>query len=374
MSVKSEDFVVTPWEVHGIVDYEKLVADFGVSKISQALKKKLEKYLGDNMFVRRGIFFAHRDLDWILSEFEKGNRFHLYTGRGPSGDTHLGHLLPWIFTKQMQDRFKTKLLFQMTDDEKFLFKPELSIEDVERFTYENILDVIAIGFDPKRTEIFTDLSYAKTLYRQAVRVAKHVTFSTARGVFGFDNETNIGRIFFTSVQAVPAFLESVREGKNIPCLIPHAVDQDPHFRVCRDVLPKLGYYKPASIQCKFLPGLGKGGKMSASEPETAIFTTDTQGQIKNKIIGAFTGGRDTVAEQKKLGGQPDMCPIYHYFYFLFEPDDRKLKERYEDCRAGRLMCGECKAALVPRVQKFIEEHQKRRADAKKVLDKFIVKD
>ena len=42
--------------------------------------------------LRRNIFFAHRDLKWLLDEYEKGNKFFLYTGRSPSGPIHLGHL------------------------------------------------------------------------------------------------------------------------------------------------------------------------------------------------------------------------------------------------------------------------------------------
>ena len=74
------------------------------------------------------------------------------------------------------------------------------------------------------------------MYKQAVRVAKHITFSTVKDAFGFGNDTNIGAIFYTSMQAVPAFLKSVEEGKNVPCLIPLAIDQDVHFRVARDVM------------------------------------------------------------------------------------------------------------------------------------------
>jgi len=368
------EMIVTPWEVKGEIDYDKLLADFGLKKIDDKLKKRLEKKLGDNMFLRRNIFFAHRDLDWLLDEYDKKNHFHLYTGRGPSGHTHLGHLLPWIFTKQLQEAYNAKLVFQLTDDEKFLFSPALSVKDVEKFTDENILDIIAVGFDQKKTEIYTDLRNAKSFYPQAVRVAKHITFSTAKAVFGFENESNIGKIFFTSMQAVPAFIESVKTGKNVPCLIPHAIDQDPHFRVTRDILPKLGYYKPSSIQCKFIPGLGKGGKMSSSEPETCIFTVDSAKDIERKIKNAFTGGQETLEEQKRLGGNPDICPIYQYFYNLFEEDDKKLLDRFKRCKGGKLMCGDCKKDLIPRVQKFMKEHQARREKAKKTFDKFLVKE
>ena len=298
----------------------------------------------------------------------------MYNGRGPSGHTQLGHLLPFIFTKQLQDAFNASYLIQLIDDEKFLFKEKLSLEDVDSFTYENALDLIALGFDPEKTKIISDLKCAKTMYRQALRVAKKLTFSTVKAVFGFTNETNVGSIFFTSMQSVPAFIESVKQKKNVPCLIPHAIDQDPHFRIARDILPKLGFYKPASIQCKFLPSLGKGGKMSASEPETAIYTVDTPKDVERKIMRAFTGGRDTIEEQKKFGGEPDICSVYQYFYLLFEPDDEKLKELYSKCKKGKIMCGECKKILAERINKFLSEHQKKRIAAKKVLDKFMLED
>ncbi len=359
------DFVVTPWEVSGEIDYEKLINDFGVDRITPELMKRLEGHTGTlHTLLRRGLFFAHRDLGWILDEYERGNPFYLYTGRGPSGHTHLGHLVPWMFTRWLQEKFGSKLLFQMTDDEKFLFNPGLSLEETNSFAYENALDVIALGFNPNKTEIFSDIDYCKTLYPLALGVAKKITYSTTKAVFGMRNDSNIGQIFFSSVQAVPAFLESVRQGRNIPCLIPHAIDQDPYFRVARDVLPRLGYFKPASIQGRFLPGLAEGGKMSASIPESAIFTTDTEKTAKKKVMNAFTGGQATVAEQKRLGANPDICPVYHYMTFLFEDDDTKLKEQYARCKAGELLCGEHKQILAEKVAAFLKSHQQKREKAK----------
>jgi tryptophanyl-tRNA synthetase len=374
-NIDKSTFIVTPWEVKGIVDYKKLTEQFGINPLSEKILEEMKKYTKDlHYFLERKIFFAHRDLDWLLDEYKKGNKFYLYTGRGPSGHTHLGHLVPWIFTKWLQDKFDAKLYFQITDDEKFLFKDELDLEKVKSFAYENVLDIISLGFDHRKTFIFLDTEYAKTLYKEAIKVAKHITFSTSKAVFGFKNESNIGQIFFTSVQAVPAFLESVKQGKNVPCLIPLAVDQDPHFRVARDVLPKLGYYKPSIIHCKFLPSLGKEGKMSASKPETTIFTTDTSEQIEIKIRNAYDGGQPTIKEQKEKGGNPDICPIYQYYFFLFEQDNKKLEEIYSDCKTGKRICGECKEILLTRVKRFISEHQEKREKAKNIVDKFMLRD
>ena len=83
--------------------------------------------------------------------------------------------------------------------------------------------------------------------------------------------------------------------------------------------------------------------MSASQPDAAIFTTDTPELAAKKVMGAFTGGRETVKLQKELGGRPEICNIYAYYFYLFEEDDAKLAEIEKQCRSGALVCGDCKA-------------------------------
>ena len=374
MANEEKEMVVTPWTVSGKIDYDKLIRQFGTQPLTEELLERLRKHMGGlHLQLRRKLFFSHRDLDWILDQYEAGQKFVLYTGRGPSGPVHLGHLVPWIFTKHLQDVFDAKLYFQITDDEKFLVQPELSVEKSLGFMYENALDVVAVGFDPKKTVIISDFKNISALYDIAVRVAKHVTFSTVKAVFGFEDSSNIGIIFFPAIQAAPAFLGSVLAGKNVPCLIPAAIDQDPYWRVTRDIASKLGYYKPAQIHCRFLPGLGKGGKMSASLPETCIFTVDPPEVAEKKIWNAFTGGRSTEREQRKYGGDPSICTIYYYFYYLFEESDEKMKEIESECRSGKVLCGEHKEMLAERVKKILREHQKKREKARDVVDEFFFK-
>jgi len=370
-----EEFVVTPWEVSGKVDYERLIQDFGTERVTPELLAKVRRFSHQlHPMLRRGIFYSHRDFDMILERQEKGEEFYLYTGRGPSGHTHLGHLMPWILTKHLQDVFDKKLIFQLTDDEKFMFSEKLSLTESSRYAYENALDVIALGFKPEKTELFLDTEYIRTLYKIAIKVAKKVTFSTAKAVFGFNNSTNIGLIFFTSIQSAPAFLETERKGRPVPCLIPCAIDQDPHFRVTRDVAPSLGYPKPALLHCKFFPSLLGRDKMSASRPDGTIYTTDSPAEAERKIMNAFTGGQATIEEQKKLGGNPDICPVYHYLSFLFEEDDKKLEEQYRRCRAGELLCGEHKEYLAEKVLTFLEDHQRKREKARDAIEEFMIRD
>jgi tryptophanyl-tRNA synthetase len=327
--------------------------------------------------LRRKIFFSHRDLPWLLDKYEKGEKFFLYTGRGPSSvAVHIGHLLPWILTKWFQDKFDAELWFQFTDDEKFLFRKEQAkrLEDFTDYAYENALDVIAIGFKPKKTHFLINSlpKHAGLQYKIAVKIADKITASTVKAAFGFNDSFSIGQFWFTSMQAAPAVLPSVLAGKNIPCLIPLAIDQDPHFRLARDVYPKLGFYKPAIIHAKFLTGLLAEGKMSASIPHSTIYTTDTPEQVKEKILKhAFSGGRGSLAEHRKLGGIPEIDVCYQWLEALFEPDDKKLKSIYEDYKSGKLLTSELKEYTIEKINKFLKEHQKKREQAKKQLDKFI---
>jgi len=369
-----KEMVVTPWEVSGDIDYDKLIDQFGVQRMTKEIEEKIAKHAGfKHLQLRRGVYLSHRDTDWWIKEYEKGNKVGLYTGRGPSGHVHLGHLLPWFFCKYLQEAFDADLYFQMTDDEKFLQRDDLTLEETIALTYENALDVIACGLDPEKTHIFSDTEHIGHLYKIALNVSKKVTYNTAKAIFGFNDSNNIGIVWYPAMQAMTCFLESEREGKNTPCLIPAAIDQDPYWRMTRDIAEKLGYYKPAQIHAKFLPGLAEGGKMSSSQPDSAIFTTDPPKKAGKKVMKAFTGGRDTVEEQRELGGRPEICNVYAYYYFMFEENDAALVEREIKCKNGEILCGECKKTLAKRVEVFLTDFQKKREEAREVLDQYLLK-
>jgi len=373
----AEKFIVTPWEVSGEIDYDKLIRDFGVKPLDDKILNRLEKRVGTlHYFLRRKIFFAHTYFDAILEQAEKGNKIYLYTGRAPSGPVHLGHLVPWIFCKWLQDKFDAELLFQIPDEEKFLFNESLTLEDTKKWAEENILDIIAIGFNPKKTKIFLDTEYANTMYKHACRIAKKITLSTAKSAFGFTDSNNLGQIFYTCMQSVPAFLPTILEGRSTHCLIPCAIDQQPHFFMTNDVAPKLGYPKTATILSRFLPGLQgmhQEGKMSSSIEKTTIFTTDAPQQVSNKIMKhAFSGGKDSIEEHRKHGGNPDIDVSYQYLAYFLE-DSKKLKEIHDDYKSGKMLSGDLKKFTIGIINKFLKEHQNRREKAKKIAEKFMLR-
>ncbi len=367
---------VGAYKVEGKVDYDIFAEQYGLKQIDKELEERIEKYTGPLHFLlKRKIFYAHRELNWILDQYESGNPFYLYTGRAPSGPMHVGHLISFVFAKWLQDKFDVDIYIQIPDEEKYLAKNlDESLDGIHKIAVDNVLDIMALGFKKKKTKIFFDTQYAGKMYKQAVRVAKHITFSTVKDAFGFGNDTNIGTLFYTSMQAVPTFLKSVEEGHNIPCLIPLAIDQDVHFRVARDVVSKLGYYKPSIIYSKFLPSLNGDSKMSSSEERGAIYLNDTPEAVKEKVARAFTGQQATAALQKKYGGNPDICTICQYNKFFFEPDDKKLAHIIDGERNGTILAGEHKADLTEKINAFLRHHQSKKEHYKEYFEDYVVHD
>ncbi|MEM2377260.1 MAG: tryptophan--tRNA ligase, partial [Candidatus Korarchaeum sp.] len=73
---------------------------------------------------------------------------------------------------------------------------------------------------------------------------------------------------------------------------------------------------------------------------------------------------------REKGGNPDVCVVFKWLEIFFEPDDKKLRERYEDCRSGALLCGECKEYLASKVSRFLEEHSYRRRKAEPLVERM----
>jgi tryptophanyl-tRNA synthetase len=159
-----------------------------------------------------------------------------------------------------------------------------------------------------------------------------------------------------------------------PTIVPVGADQDPHLRIARDMASRIKepkFIQLSSTYNKFIPGL-KGGKMSASDATSFIAPTDTPSEVKNKINKyAFSGGRETLEEHRKHGGNPDVDVSFQYLKYLFEEDDKKLAQIEKDYKSGKITTGELKKYTIDKINTFLEKHQKKYKEAEKLLSKFL---
>ena len=294
----------------------------------------------------------------LLEGFAAGRPFFLYSGRGPSGPLHTSHLVSFDLCRWLQAKLGIPMYIQITDDEKFWARSGLSREETARWGLENLYDILALGFDPKKTHVFFDSRSIAALYPLAIRVARRITYSNVKAVFGFEPSTNIGLVFYTALQTVPAFWPSWKEGRQVPCLIPCGIDQDPHFRLTRDIAEGMGYPKPALVHSRMVPGLLGEAAMSTtgSAADNALFLNDPPKEVDRKVKNAFTGGRATLEEQRRLGATPEVCSVWALWRTRFAPSEEEFGKITADCRSGALLCGDCKSALLEKIHAFRREH------------------
>jgi tryptophanyl-tRNA synthetase len=352
---------ITPYKVEGEVDYNKVIKEFGASKIDASLKKKFKGV----RLIEKDYFFSHRDLDKIT----KG-KFAIVSGRGPSNKMHIAHLLTFKFVKEMQDKFNCFVFIPFSDDEKFLVNKNLTLEETQKLAYENALDLIALGFNPKKTEFLFDFTNMnQDIYNLAIKSSKAMTYGTVKAALGLTNDKNIGQSFYAAMQASHILYPTQKY--KLPSLVVVGIDQDVFIKLSRDVAYKLKLEKPGSIMSKFMPSLQGKAKMSASDESSAIYTTDSPKEIEKKLKRAFSGGKETIEEHKKHGGNPDVDVCFQYLNLFLEDSEKKLQKIHKDYSSGKMLTSELKEYTIKKAQNFLKEHQKEREKAKKQLNKFL---
>lgn len=386
------------------IDYSTVMETFGCQMITDDILTKMRTVTKQEQlhsFFENNIFFAHRDFDKLLDNCLKTNEnnFYIYTGRGPSTpNLHLGHLIPFMMAKYLQDIFDVPVIIQITDDEKFYHskKEGARLHEFQDYAIENIKDIIACGFNQKKTFIFVNSTYTSHMSYNLAKIQKKINLNQIKNIFGYDDDVNMGKLSFPVHQMVPSFATTfpnllvndvlsecmepidmlvnrtyndtehqkiMTNLKKMRCLIVAGADQDPYFRTLRDVASKMKEHKPVVIYSKFLASLlGKDSKMSASIDKSAIFLTDSAKQIKKKINSlAFSGGQETIELHKKLGGNPDVDVAFQYLQF-FCKDAGKVKTIQESYKSGEMGTGELKKICIELLTEIVMEHQTKRKD------------
>jgi len=373
--IEKQEQVITPWEVSSVgkIDYMKLVNQFGTELLNQDILERFKRITGKDLhpWLKRGIFFTHRGFDKWLDAYENGEPIFLYTGRGPSSDAmHLGHLIPFMFTKWLQDVFDCPLVIQISDEEKAAFK-KIDFNILYKMGFENATEIISLDFNPEKTFIFSNRDYRLKCASFEILTSEmkmKVPMKTIRDIFGFNEESTIAMYDWPFYQSAAAFYQAyphIFGGRPAHCLIPFAIDQDPYFRMARDICPKMNLIKPCTIECTFIPPLsGVQGKMSSSvSTESTLYLTDSAETLRKKVMThCFSGGggNGTLEDHRKYGGNPDVDIAYQYLRY-FEYDDEKLQIIHDSFKKGDMTCGEIKEILVKKLADIYSSIQSRKS-------------
>jgi tryptophanyl-tRNA synthetase len=397
---------INPWSNTSSLDIGKTFADFGIDSIAPVLSELPEV----PSFMRRGIVVGHRDYLPIARAIRNRTPFHILTGFMPSGHPHLGHLMVmkevvW-HVQQGGNGYIT-----IADREAHAVR-NLSWEKCNEYGKEYLACLYALGFEGQtyfqsRNDRLKDLAF---------EAATKVNFSELTAIYGFGPDTDLAHADSVITQVADILFPQI-DREPAPTLVPVGVDQDPHIRLtrgiahkmrmftveerdgsisvrsknaleaameavrkafphakkyeghvdikgaqCADVAAKVreiereqggfAFYAPSSTYHIFMPGL-TGGKMSSSIPESIISFYEPEAVVRKKVMSGITGGRMTLEEQKRLGGEPDKCSLYLLNLFHMVTDDTELAEIKRKCMAGEVTCGQCKKETAERVVVFL---------------------
>ena len=413
---------INPWSSTPKIDINRLFEEFGIESFA-GQKQILEN---QPAFIRRDIVAGHRGYESISDAIRMKKPFHVLTGFMPSGHPHFGHLM--VMKEVVWHISQGGRGFISIADREAHAVRGLSWDACDTYAREYMECLYALGF---KGEIYSQRKN-NPLKDLAFEAATKINFSELSAIYGFGPETELAHAMSVAMQvgdilypqlvggAAPTIVpvgidqdphirltrdvtKSLRmflvedRGTHISIRVkkatPEAVDAvakrfkgskkyeghvdlpaghtaaevDEIVRSIEQEFGGFGFMLPSSTYHSFLQGL-QGGKMSSSVPESLVWFDDTEKDAKKKIMGALTGGKQTLEEQKRLGGEPEKCSIYQLNKFHMQEDDKELAHMCEACKAGELMCGTCKKETLERVLTFLKEFKEKRDEVSHMVE------
>lgn len=252
----------------------------------------------------------------------------------------------------------------LTDDMKLLHSQTLTVASVRRFTNNNAKDILAFNFDPKKTFMFSNLDFVGgAFYENIIRIARHISVKSIKVALGFTDDDNVGMFYCCSTQSAGTFATSFphilgsdqNKLKDMSCLIACSYDIDGYFSEVRKHAPKLGYHAPAFLYSSLLPALqGAETKMSASVPLSAVFLTDDEDMVREKLALAFP--TQSTDEMEEAG---NVETLIQYLRFFVESDS-ELERLESGYHATKVTKEELRGSLLESLMVLLNRFQKSR--------------
>ena len=344
-------------------DNGKLIKEFGAQSLLNVAS------LPNFYTFKNELFVSHRDFDKFLDGLEKGEPSAIVSGFNASGTIHLGHKALFDTNLFFQKKYGLKVFIPISDDESYVTgKVETQKEALEN-SLKLARELLAYGFCPDNTYFIVDQIYTN-IYNYAVKFSKKMNLSTSKATYGHKDDVNLGVVFYPLIQSAHILLPQLEFGiRNV--LVGIGPDEDVHIRIGRSLAQKFGLVKPSIIHCSFMPGIDCE-KMSKSRGN-GIYLNDDYDVVKKKINKSFSGGRDTIDEHRKFGGNPknDIACFYLEKYFSDSVNVEEIFEKYE---SGEFLSSDVKKILFEQVVKFTEQFQNNlKSISQRLVDNCLLK-
>ena len=269
---------IDPWSSNQSTDYSRIIDQFGLSSMDSI------KMNNPSKLHRRGIVFAHRDLDVVLDAKNSGEKFGVLTGLMPSGMMHLGHSMVIEQVKWFQNQ-GGDVTIAVADLESQATRGVSLEKGREIALKEYISNYAALGLDPEKTNVYFQ-STRPIVQRLGFQLGKRTNLNEFESIYGFSGETNLAHLQAPMVQVGDILHPQTEEyGGLRPIVVPVGVDQDPHLRLTRGLAAKTNWF---NIKDGKNSGVVVG--LSIQEDNADILGQQPNGRIdKHKLKSIFDG-------------------------------------------------------------------------------------
>ena len=226
---------IDPWASKGIKNYDEICEKFGLEKIDSS------KLPNPTHLHRRGIIFAHRELDSVLNARKSGKSFGVLSGLMPSGQMHLGHKMVIDQAKWFQD-LGGDVTIAVADLEAHATRG-LSLEKCRKYAVEEYISNYAgMGLNPEKTSIYFQ-SERSIVQKMGFTLGTKTNLSEMEAIYGFSGNTSLAHVQSPLVQAGDIVHPQLDEyGGLRPIVVPVGIDQDPHIRLTRGMVSKTNWF------------------------------------------------------------------------------------------------------------------------------------
>ena len=252
---------------------------------------------------RRGVVFAHRDLDMILEAKRLGSPFGVLTGLMPSGKMHLGHSMVIDQVKWFQEQ-GGDVTIAVADLESTATRG-ISLEEGRRIASEEyVANYAALGLDPDKTTVYFQ-SKRNVVQKLGFQLGKRTNLSELEAIYGFDGSTNLAHVQAPLVQAGDILHPQLDEyGGLRPIVVPVGIDQDPHLRLTRGLAAKTNWFNVSDAKMGLQVGVSvqdDNASVMGVEPSGRV-NKDLQKQVFSRIVNAISGlGYSDIMSNPKHG-------------------------------------------------------------------------
>tara|TARA_B100000212_G_scaffold12699_1_gene9094 strand:+ start:29 stop:1414 length:1386 start_codon:yes stop_codon:yes gene_type:complete len=270
MMMMNDEVHIDPWGSTQSTDYSRIIEKFGLSSMENV------SLPSPSRLHRRGIVFAHRDLEMVLESQRAGNPFGVLTGLMPSGKMHLGHSMVIDQVKWFQEQ-GGDVTIAVADLESTATRGVSLSEGRRIATEEYVSYYAALGLDPEKTSVYFQ-SKRNIVQKLGFQLGKRTNLSELEAIYGFDGSTNLAHVQAPLVQAGDILHPQLDDyGGLRPIVVPVGIDQDPHLRLTRGLASKTNWFNVSSAKM----GLQVG--VSVQEENSAVMGVESSGRVNKEV-------------------------------------------------------------------------------------------